>query len=235
MPPMRFAWIDERPFNYLNGSADRPDRPDLLGCDVALARAAFARAGVEFEPVRTTFAELLPGLAQRRWDVTTGMFINPARQQLASFTRPIWALGDGILLPVAATGTVDGYRSLAASGARLAVLRDQVQASNALVNGFSADNLVTYEDYPQAAAAVASGRVGGYASVALAHREHLAAHANAALTVVTVPDREVAPSLGGFACASAEISDRLNVALDQILGPGDPGEPSADPATWPQA
>lgn len=229
---MRFAWIDERPFNYLDGSAAQPH---LLGCDVALARAAFARVGIEFEPVGTTFAELLPGLAQGRWDVTTGMFINPARQQLASFTRPIWSLGDGILVPLAASGTVDGYRSLAATGVRLAVLRDQVQVSNALANGFSADKLVAYEDYPQAAAAVAGGRVGGYASVALAHREYLSANANAALAVVAVPDREVAASLGGFACASPEISDRLNVALDLILGPGEPGEPSADPATWPQA
>ncbi|MBP2391832.1 transporter substrate-binding domain-containing protein [Aeromicrobium fastidiosum] len=40
---MRFAWIDERPFNYLD------DDGVLNGCDVSLARAAFARLGVHFE------------------------------------------------------------------------------------------------------------------------------------------------------------------------------------------
>jgi polar amino acid transport system substrate-binding protein len=229
---MKFAWIDERPFNYLSGPAEQAE---LLGCDVALARAAFAQLGVDFEPVRTTFAELLPGLADGRWEVTTGMFITPARQQLASFTRPIWSLGDGILLPLAAQQMVDGYQSLAASGVRLAVLRDQVQTSNALDNGFTTRDLVVYEDYPQAAAAVRSGLVGGYASVALAHREHLAAHPDAGLAVVTVPDREVTPSLGGFACASPEISDRLDLALNHILGLPAAQEPSADPSAWPQA
>ena len=224
---MKFAWIDERPFNYLNGSGEGPE---LLGCDVALARAAFARLGVGFEPVRTTFGELLPGLAQGRWDVTTGMFITPARQRRASFTRPIWSLRDGILVP--AGREINGYRSLAASGVRLAVLRDQVQATHALANGFTARDLVVYEDYPQAAAAVASGEIGGYASVGLAHREHLAAHPDDALAVVTVPDHEVTPSRGGFACASPEIRDRLTAVLDQILGSAVPGEPSADPSTW---
>jgi polar amino acid transport system substrate-binding protein len=228
---MKFAWIDERPFNYLDGSGERSE---LRGCDVALVRAAFARLGVDFEPVRTTFGDLLPGLARGRWDVTTGMFITRARQRLASFTRPIWSLGDGILLPAAAR-EINGYQSLAATGVRLAVLRDQVQARNALANGFTAGDLVVYEDYPQAAAAVVSGEVGGYASVALAHREHLTAHPDETLAVVTVPRREVAPSPGGFACASPEISIRMNVVLDQILGSSIPEEPSADPSTWPEA
>ncbi|MCO7238798.1 transporter substrate-binding domain-containing protein [Aeromicrobium sp. CnD17-E] len=89
---MRFAWIDERPFNYLPAEG-------LTGCDGALARAAFSRLGVEFEPVRTTFAEMLPGLAQGLWDVTTGMFATPHRRAIASFTRPVWSLRDGILVP----------------------------------------------------------------------------------------------------------------------------------------
>jgi hypothetical protein len=41
---MRFAWIDERPFNY-----ERPE--GLTGCDVALARRAFRTLGEPFEPV----------------------------------------------------------------------------------------------------------------------------------------------------------------------------------------
>jgi len=66
---------------------------------------------VEFKPVRTTFIELLPGLGQGRWDVTTGMFITPARRHLASFTRAIWSLRDGILVSLVA-----GHRSPGSGG-----------------------------------------------------------------------------------------------------------------------
>lgn len=227
---MKFAWIDERPFNYLSGPRDAPV---LVGCDASLARAAFGRLGVDFEPVKTTFAELLPGLARGRWDVTTGMFLTPERRKRADFTRPIWSLGDGILIPASARSTVDGYRSLAASGARIAVLRDQVQITNALANGFTWRDIVLYEDYGTAAAAVSHGEVGGYASVELAHREYLAANADTNVTVVAVPTEETAPSCGAFACSSRHISDRMDIVLNEILGDGDPAEPSADPSSWP--
>lgn len=226
---MRFAWIEERPFNYFDYSAERPG---LVGCDVSLAQAAFARIGEDFEPVRTTFAELLPGLAQGRWDVTTGMFITPERKKLASFTRPIWSLGDGILVPSTAASTVSGYQSLAASGARLAVLRDQVQVENALTNGFTANHVVIYEDYGEAVDAVVRGEVGGYASVELAHREHLAAHPNGDLAVVAVSADETPPSLGAFACATRQIRNRVNAVLDGLLGSNPPTEPSGDPSSW---
>lgn len=88
---MRFAWIDEPPFGYLDHSGTP------TGCDVALARAACAAVDEPFEPIRTTFAELLPGLADGRWDVTTGMFITAERSTRAHFTRPIWTLRDGLL------------------------------------------------------------------------------------------------------------------------------------------
>lgn len=225
---MKFAWIDERPFNYLDGDV-------LTGSDVSLARAAFARIGVQFEAVRTTFAELLPGLADGRWDVTTGMFATADRLDLAAFTRPIWSLRDGILLPTRHPGTIDGYRTFAAAGLSLAVLRDQVQAENALRQGLPHDQLIFFDEYDDALSAVLDGRAGGYASVALAHQEHLTTDSSLTdLAVITVPDQEVPPASGAFACASDSTRDALNVALNDLLGDGLPPEPSPDPATWPR-
>ena len=119
MRPVRFAWIDERPFNYL-------DDGRLVGCDVALARRAVEGLGEPFEPLRTTFGELLPGLAEGRWEVTTGMFVTAERQALAPFTEPIWSLSDGLLVAEEEI-RIAGYRDLARLGVRVAVLRGQVQ------------------------------------------------------------------------------------------------------------
>ena len=61
--------------------------------------SSFERLGVkEFELVETEFANLLPGLADGRWQMTTGLFATAERRQIASFSRPIWALADGLLV-----------------------------------------------------------------------------------------------------------------------------------------
>lgn len=222
---MRFAWIDERPFGYEVGGV-------VTGCDVELARQAFTALGLPFEPIHTTFDELLPGVTQGRWDVTTGMFVTAARQAQASFTRPIWSLRDGLL--VAHTKRyITGYTALARERLKTAVLKGQVQRNHALRLGVDPADLVEFDSYSEAAAAVLDGRVAAYASVALAHEEHLSTlpeHDRGLAICVPVPSAEVAPAPGAFACASAELRDALDPILAEILGPGTPGEPSPDPS-----
>lgn len=223
---MRFAWIDERPFNY--EVAGR-----LTGCDVALARAAISALAEPFEPVRTTFPELLPGLRDGRWDVTTGMFVTPERERQARFTRPIWALRDGLLRPES-DGHLSGYAAIARAGVLLAVLSGQVQRDHAVSHGVPAASLVEFGSYHDAATAVYEGRVAAYASVALAHEQHLAASEEhrQRLGCVPVPPEEVPAAPGAFACAAEGVRDALDVVLNDLLGPGLPGAPSADPAAW---
>ncbi|MDP5217360.1 transporter substrate-binding domain-containing protein [Ruegeria sp. 2205SS24-7] len=55
---MKFAYLMEPPFNYLD------EGRKVTGCDVELARDAFRQLGFEtVEFVETEFAHLLPGLA----------------------------------------------------------------------------------------------------------------------------------------------------------------------------
>ena len=80
---MKFAYLIEPPFNFVDGDGR------VTGCDVELARlvcAALERG--PFAPIETEFAELLPGLRTGRWRMTTGMFATTARQQDAAFSRP---------------------------------------------------------------------------------------------------------------------------------------------------
>jgi polar amino acid transport system substrate-binding protein len=211
---VRFAWIDEPPFNWVENG-------QLKGRDVELARRIFAMVGEAFEPVRTEFGELLSGLRDGRWDVTTGMFITPDRMARAAFTRPIWTLADGLLVRRETASEIEAYCSIARIGGKLAVLRGQMQEQTALKWGVKPENLIILENYAEAASAVVSGAAVAYASVELAHREHIAQHPTEDLVCVVVHDEEKPAEPGGFACADSSVRDRLNAALDLVL-----------PATW---
>ncbi|MBE1205660.1 transporter substrate-binding domain-containing protein [Aminobacter carboxidus] len=208
---MKFVWIAEPPFNYLEDGR-------LSGSDVELARYMFAGIGETFEPVETSFSELLPGLADGRWDVTTGMFATRERAERTFFTLPIWALRDGLLVRESSGDRIAGYRSLAALGGKLAVLAGQVQEHTALGLGSRADNIVIFQDYDDAAQAVADGTVDAYASVEVAHREHISRHSGTGLACVTVRTCERVPASGAFACRSPEIRERLDGVLGGFLG-----------------
>jgi polar amino acid transport system substrate-binding protein len=208
---MKFAWIEEPPFNFRKGG-------DVTGCDVEVARTVFAALGETLEPEETEFADLLPGLQDGRWDVTTGMFVTPERARRAHFTMPIWSLRDGLLVKARDAGAITGYRGIAEAGGKLAVLAGQVQRETALRLGMPEAAIVTLQGYDEAAQAVADGRLLAYASVELAHRAYVARHPMSGLTCVAVPEKEKPADAGGFACRTAEIRDRLESLLRRFIG-----------------
>ncbi|WP_245457280.1 transporter substrate-binding domain-containing protein, partial [Mesorhizobium sp. M1A.F.Ca.IN.022.04.1.1] len=78
---MRFAFLQEPPFCFTDASGK------VGGCDAMLAEKIFAMSETTaFTPVETEFAELLPGLADGRWDMTTGLFISEERSKLVDFS-----------------------------------------------------------------------------------------------------------------------------------------------------
>ena len=167
---MKFAYLIEPPFNY------REDDGRVSGCDVELARVVFERLGVpDCELVEAEFAELLPGLADGRWQMTTGLFATDERRRHASFSRPIWALPDGLLVRKGNPRRLTGYAAVAADdGARLAVIRDQLQHRSAVEAGVPDSRIMIFATYAQAAAAVQEGAADAYASVARAHAGFIA-------------------------------------------------------------
>jgi polar amino acid transport system substrate-binding protein len=130
---------------------------------------------------------------------------------------------------------ITGYTVLANERLKVAVLSGQVQRDHALRLGVDAADLLEFSIYSEAAEAVLQGRAAAYASVALAHTEHLSVLAERQrwrLTSVTVPSIEVSPALGAFACASDDIRIALDGALAELVGSDSPGEPSAEPSAW---
>lgn len=210
------AYLIEPPFNH------RMADGSITGCDVVLARTVVRAAGLgELRFVETEFAELLPGLAARRWDMTTGLFATDERRLAASFSRPIWALPDGLLVSGGNPLRLSGYRSAAEmSECILAVVRNQFQHRSAVAFGVPPDRIRIFETYEEAARAVAEKRADAYASVAKAHQGYLKAAPHLDLSIVSVPTAEKPPAFGAFAFAlSADVlRSKVDDALTAFLG-----------------
>ena len=207
----KFAYLIEPPFNYRNADGT------VTGCDVALARTVLGMVGIhDFEMVETEFAQLLPGLAGRRWQMTTGVFVTEERRRIAAFSRPIWALPDGLLVQKGNPLRLTGYRSVAGTdGCVLAVIRDQIQHRSAVDFDVPEGRIQVFETYADAARAVADGRVHAYASVARAHSGFIERHPDMQLSVVAVGPDEKEPAFGSFAFGKSE--DAFRGAIDDAL------------------
>jgi polar amino acid transport system substrate-binding protein len=215
-----FAHLDEPPFCF------RADGRSS-GCDVDVARAVLGIIGVqEFEPVIVEFSDLIPGLVAGRWVMTTGLFITPARRDLVDFSRPIWALPDGLLVMAGNPKRLTSYASIAAERtARLGVVKDQVQRDAAVAAGVAAARIRDYVSQDEAARAVLAGDIDAYASVAMAHRGYLQRHAEPRLAVVDVAPTvgsgdDADPPYGAFAFAKANsgLAPAVDDALSSYLG-----------------
>ncbi|MDX8517922.1 transporter substrate-binding domain-containing protein [Mesorhizobium dulcispinae] len=213
---MRFAFLQEPPFCFTDDSGK------LGGCDAKLAEKICQVLELEdFSPIETDFAELLPGLSNGHWDMTTGLFISDERRQFVDFTRPIWSLPDGLMVAKDNPLGLRGYRSFTRHpSAILAVISDQIQHQTALQNGVPPERVRIFATQAEAAEAVARGTVQAYASVAMAHRGYIARRPDASLDVVDVPASERQPAAGAFALAkgNAALRDQVDRCLGDLLG-----------------
>jgi polar amino acid transport system substrate-binding protein len=203
-----FAYLQEPPFCFRD--SDGAER----GCDVELAQVLLAMAGGNaFQPVEAEFAQLLRGLVDGRWMMTTGLFVTDERRARIDFSRPIWALHDGLLVRAANPRGIAGYGSLALDGSGvLGVIVEQgIDGAPGVI-----DRIRLFETQDEAAEAVANGHVDAYASVAAAHRGYLVNRPDAPLAVVDVPIEEAPTACGAF--AFGKDSQGLRDAIDEALG-----------------
>ena len=79
-----FAYLIEPPFNYRDGNGT------LTGCDVELAQTVLTMIGHgDIAFIETEFSQLLEGLNEGRWRMTTGLFATDERRESVAFSRPI--------------------------------------------------------------------------------------------------------------------------------------------------
>lgn len=213
---LKFAYLIEPPFNFRD-SADK-----ITGHDVDLAKHVFDELHIgQFEPIETEFAELLPGLADNRWRMTTGLFSTEERSKVVLFSRPIWALSDGLLVQSGNPLALTGYGSLANhSEAILAVIQDQFQHRSAVQFGVPNQRLKVFDTYLEAATAVRNGAADAYASVSRAHDGYIEQHPDWEVEIVKVPSCEKPPAFGCFAFALTDtgLRDQVDWVLEAFLG-----------------
>ncbi|MGX8007763.1 transporter substrate-binding domain-containing protein [Mesorhizobium sp. ORM8.1] len=213
---MKFAFLQEPPFCFTDAAGR------LGGCDAQLAEKICQTLDFkDFSSIETEFVELLPGLREGRWDMTTGLFISEERRKLVDFTRPIWSLPDGLMVAKGNPLELNGYRSLARHrSAVLAVISGQIQHQTALHNGVPPQRIKTFATQAEAAEGVATGHAQAYASVAMAHRGYIAGRPGAPLSLIDVPASENPPAAGAFALAKGNntLRQRVDRCLGDLLG-----------------
>ena len=204
-----FAYIDEPPFARPGpeGSAD--------GCDVELALTGLRAIGVRRVEVHlTTFAELMPGVASGRWTMNTPLFVSAERARVVSFSRPVWALRDGLVVRAGNPRSVTSYRAIAAGRLVLALVSGQIQRQSALAAGVQPSQIIEFDTQHEALQAVREGRADAYASTALGNRTVVGQVPG--LTSVDATDGlDLAPPLGAFSFAHENVE--LRAAFDRFL------------------
>jgi len=208
------AYLDEPPFGIPPGAGARPS-----GCDVEVAHRVLAEAGateIEFE--LTTFPELIPGLVEGRWHVSTAMFITDERAPLVDFSRPVWAAADGFIVRRGEEGRFGSYEDIArADEATLAVVTGQVQRHTARDAGVPAERIIEFVDQEAAAEAVRQRRADASASTAVGNVAYVERAGDGGL--VAIADRPIGAErpqpLGAFAFSKE--TPELTTAFDAVL------------------
>jgi polar amino acid transport system substrate-binding protein len=206
----------EPPFNYRNETGD------VTGCDVELARVILAMIGIrDIEFIEAEFSQLLPGLNENLWDMTTGLFDTAERRKIVAFSHAIWALPDGLLVRKGNPGNLDGYASATKNPEyTIVVIRDQMQHRVLVEAGVPGNRILICETYEEAAQAVLDGRADAYASVAMAHLGFLQQNPELYLEIVTVSAKERPAASGAFAFRQSdrELRNAVDAALRSYIG-----------------
>jgi polar amino acid transport system substrate-binding protein len=220
------AYLDEPPFGIPAPPGDRP-----AGCDMDLAHRVLEAVGVtDVRYALTTFPDLIPGLLDGRWHMTTPVFVTDDRAEVVAFSRPVWTAADGFIVRRGDAARYTSYEAIARTpGATLAVVRGQVQRGTAVAAGLPVDRIVEHLDQDAAAAAVRDGRADASASTASGNRAYVRRAGDPGLVAVavTVAEQPNAPHghvpCGAFALpkGTPDLTAAVDDALDRYLGTPD--------------
>ncbi len=215
---LRIAYIDEPPF-YWTG-----ENNTVKGSDIELAEVVLRALGVtSIEYQHTTFEELLPGVQAGRWDMNVPIFITPERTNDVAFSIPVWALGDGFVVHRGNPKGLVSYETVIKRGdARLGVIPGQVEFGAAKKAGMSDNQLVIFNNQPDAVAALLAGDIDAFAATAVGNRaivEH-----NRGLEAVSfenVGDGKVPFGGLSFSKTNHDLLQSVNAQLRKYLGSAD--------------
>jgi polar amino acid transport system substrate-binding protein len=216
------AYIEEPPFGWTD--ADHL----ATGADIELSETILRAIGAtRVDHCLTTFAELIPGVAEGRWDLNVPLFVTPQRSKNVDFSLPVWAIGDGFLVRAGNPLKLDNYDSVAQDNSvRLGIIVGQVQHDAALSAGVRDEQIVLFQAQADAIDGLRTGRVDAYASTAPGNRI-VAERIGGALieavphTLGSTAGHSVPKGAFSFRKGNHELLDPFNRQLRTYLGSDD--------------
>lgn len=160
------AHPNEIPYTYIKDGK-------LTGGTIEVARKVFARMGInDVRGVLTEFQSLIPGVIARRFDLTSTMYITPERCKKVAFSNPLWVSGEALIVKADTSKHVTSYLDMAADpnykvgylAGGTGIIKHFKEA------GLKDSQLIPIADPPTAITAIKTGRIDGYASVAVAQQ-----------------------------------------------------------------
>ncbi len=151
---LRIGYAVEAPYAMLDA------RGQVTGESPETARRIAARLALPpIEWVQVPFAELIPSLLERRFDlVAAGLFVTGPRARQVRFSDPTVRVLPGLLVRRGNPKHLGGYRALAGrADARVAVLEGSVEQQRLRGFGVAPEALLAVPDLQAGRAAVATG------------------------------------------------------------------------------
>jgi polar amino acid transport system substrate-binding protein len=208
---IRVAYIEEPPFYFT-----APDQ-SVTGSDIELAQVVLSAIGVTFiEYVPTTFGEFLPGVEAGRWDMNVPIFVSAERAKRVAFSLPVWAMGDGFVIPAGNPKALTSYEAVARTGARLGTIAGTVQIGAAKSAGATDSQIVVFKDQPDAIAALLAGKIDAFVGTAVGNRALAAGHKKLE-TIAHAQSKDGKVPVGAFSF-SKNNGNLLQAVNDQLRG-----------------
>lgn len=169
---VQIGFSNEKPFSF-----KQPDG-SLAGVDYELARAAFAKLGVQtVDGVAVKFSTLIPGLKAGHFDViAAGLFIRPDRCAEIAFAEPHIQIADAITVQKGNPKNIHSYDDVLKNPAiKIGTQQGSASRKDFERLGIPESQLVVFQDFPEVFFALKSGRVDLTTSTIFAANESIAA------------------------------------------------------------
>lgn len=156
---LRVGYAVEAPYAWVTADGN------VTGESPESARRIAARlGGLRIEWVQVPFAELIPSLRQRRFDmVAAGLFITEARARQVRFSDPTVRVVPALLVLQGNPRRVSPVLDAAAAGPRVAVLDGSVEQTRLQALGLPPARLLVVPDAATGRVALAGGRADALA------------------------------------------------------------------------
>ncbi|WP_202080413.1 ectoine/hydroxyectoine ABC transporter substrate-binding protein EhuB [Caldalkalibacillus salinus] len=150
------GFANERPYAYATSSGE------LTGLNVEIAKAVFAKLGIEeVDGTLAQFGSLIPGLQAERFDVVTaGMYITPDRCEQATFAEPEYSIGEGLAVQEGNPLNLNSYEDIIDNpDATIGIMTGAIEETYLKDMGIADGQIQSVSDNASAIEALKAGRV----------------------------------------------------------------------------